>query len=375
MKPAMPSTARRIVHVTGDVRTLAREVLVPLAHAGEPGRVNRPLVRALGKHGLLAPVLPIGGKTSAVELCTIRETLATESPEAETAFALQGLGTHPILTHGRPELVERWVPLVVAGEAVAAFALTEPQAGSDVSSVSLRAERDENGWRLTGVKKWISNAPEADVYTVFARTTQDAGSRGLTAFVVPGDSAGLNGTPLELISPHPIGKLEFEGVRVPEESVLGDVDDGFRVAMRTLNVFRPSVGAGAIGMAQAALEAAVAHTAQRRAFGKTLREFQAVSHRLAEMATRIQAARELVRAAANGYDSGAEAVPKLSAMAKLFATETAQEVIDTAIQFHGAAALERGHVLEALYRDVRALRIYEGASEIQREIIARELFR
>jgi acyl-CoA dehydrogenase len=365
----------RAAAVTSDVRAIAREVLVPLAHAGEPGRVNRPLVRALGEHGLLEPVLPLEGKTSAFELCTIREALATESPEAETAFALQGLGTHPILTHGQSEVVQRWVPAVVAGEAVSAFALTEPEAGSDVSAISLVAERDGNGWRLTGVKKWISNAPEADVYTVFARTTPGAGSRGLTAFVVPGDSLGLGGQHLDLISPHPIGTLELDGVAVPGEAVLGEVDDGFRVAMRTLNVFRPSVGAGAIGMAQAALEAAISHTAERRAFGKALREFQAVSHPLAEMATRIEAARQLVRAAATAYDSGAADVPKLSAMAKLFATETAQQVIDTAIQFHGAAALERGHILEALYRDVRALRIYEGASEIQREIIARELYR
>jgi alkylation response protein AidB-like acyl-CoA dehydrogenase len=267
------------------------------------------------------------------------------------------------------------VPEVVAGRAVAAFALTEPEAGSDVAALALSAERDGGGWRLTGVKKWISNAPEADVYTIFARTTVGAGARGITAFVVPGDSAGLTGAPIDLISPHAIGTLELDGVRVLDENVVGDVDGGFRVAMQTLNLFRPSVGAGATGMAQAALDAAVAHAGERHAFGKALREFQAVSHQLAEMATRIEAARRLVHAAATAYDKEGAADPKLAAMAKLFATETAQFVVDAAIQIHGAAALEKGHLLEHLYRDVRALRIYEGTSEIQREIIARELYR
>jgi alkylation response protein AidB-like acyl-CoA dehydrogenase len=357
-----------------DVRAVAREVLAPLARQGRPGRVNRPLVRALGEHDLLAPVLPLDGTPSAARLCRIRESLATESTEAESAFALQGLGGHPILARGPAAVVDRWVPAIAAGEAVAAFALTEPDAGSDAASLRLEARRDGDGWRLTGVKTWISNAPEADVYTVFARTS-DAGARGVTAFVVPGDAEGLTGAPLELISPHAIGTLEFDGVRVEADEVLGPVDGGFRVAMETLNLFRPSVGAGAVGMAQAALDAAVAHTQARQAFGKQLREFQAVSHSLADIATQIEAARLLVTAAATAFDGGAANVPKLSAMAKLFATETAQLAVDRAIQVHGAAALEAGHLLEHLYRDVRALRIYEGASEIQREIIARELYR
>jgi acyl-CoA dehydrogenase len=360
--------------MASDVRRLAREVLAPLAEAGEPGHVNRPLVRALGEQGLLEPVLPLGGRTSAVELCRIREAIATESPEAETAFALQGLGAHPIFSSGRGSLVDRWVRPVVAGEAVAAFALTEPEAGSDVSAIALAAERDGAGWRLTGVKKWISNAPEADLYTVFARTTMGAGARGLTAFVVDGGTRGVSGRHLSLLSPHPIGTLELDGVSVPEDAVLGDVDGGFRVAMRTLNVFRPSVGAGAVGLAQAALDAAVAHTRSREAFGKPLREFQAVSHALAEMATRLEAARALVSLAATAYDEESPDVRRLSAMAKLFATETAQQVVDAAVQAHGAAALESGHLLERLYRDVRALRIYEGTSEIQREIVARALY-
>ena len=358
--------------VIGDVREVARSLARMEA---TPGRVNRPLVRALGEHGLLDAVLPLDGKPSAVELCRIREALATESTEAETAFALQGLGAHPILTHGRAELAGRWIPEVAAGRAVAAFALTEPDAGSDVAALGLAAERDGDGWRLTGVKKWISNAPDADVYTVFARTTPGAGAGGITAFVVPGDSDGLSGEPIELISPHAIGTLELDGVRLPADHVLGELDGGFKVAMQTLNLFRPSVGAGATGMAQAALRAAIVHAGAREAFGKQLRDFQAVSHRLAEMATRVEASRRLVHAAAAAYDERGAADAKLSAMAKLFATETAQFVVDAAIQIHGAAALEAGHLLEHLYRDVRALRIYEGASEIQREIIARELYR
>ena len=357
-----------------DVRRIAREVLAPLAHAGEPGRVNRPLVRAIGEHRLLEPVLPLDGKTSARELCRIREALAVESPEAETAFALQGLGTHPILLNGRAETISKWISAVVAGEAVAAFALTEPDAGSDVASLALSAERDGSGWRLTGVKTWISNAPDADFYTLFARTTPDAGARGLTAFVVEGESPGLSGTALSLVAPHAIGTLQLDGVRVPAERVLGEVDAGFKVAMATLNVFRPSVGAGAVGMAQAALDAAIAYTSERAAFGRKLKDFQGVSHQLAEMAARLEAARALVAKAATAYDEGTADVPKLSAMAKLVATETAQQVIDSAIQVHGAVALETGHLLERLYRDVRALRIYEGASEIQREIIARRLY-
>jgi acyl-CoA dehydrogenase len=357
-----------------DVRQVTREVLAPLARAGVPGRVNRALVRALGEHELLAPVLPLDGAPSALLLCSIREALAAESTDAETAFALQGLGGHPILAHGSREAVERWIPPTVSGEAVAAFALTEPEAGSDAAALRLEATRDGAGWRLTGVKTWISNAPDADVYTVFARTSA-AGPRGVTAFAVAGDSRGLSGRSLELISPHPIGTLELDGVRVGDDDVIGSVDGGFRVAMATLNLFRPSVGAGAVGMAQAALDAAIAHTRSREAFGKALRDFQAVSHALADVATQIEAARLLVTAAATAADAGGPDVPKLAAMAKVFATETAQQAVDRAIQVHGASALEAGHLLEHLYRDVRALRIYEGASEIQREIIAREIYR
>lgn len=362
------------------LRALAREQLAPIADAGEPGRVNRDLVAALATSGLLPRLFPrelggaVEGRVAASELCIIREAVAAESPTAETTLAVQGLGSYPILLSGSDDLARRWIPAVAEGRAVAAFALTEPGAGSDAAALELAAEPDGDGYRLTGEKVWISHAPDADVYTVFARTTREAGARGVTAFVVPGDSVGLSGEPLELLAPHAIGRLVFDGVPVGRDQVLGEVDAGFRVAMTTLDRFRPSVGAAAVGLAQAALEAAVAHADSRHAFGGPLRQFQAVSHRLADMATAVQAARLLVRDAAAAHDRG-ERATRQSAMAKLFATEMAQDVIDDAIQVHGAAGLQRGHLLEHLYREVRALRIYEGTSEIQRTIIARELYR
>jgi acyl-CoA dehydrogenase len=375
---ALTPEQQRLIEET---RQLARDVLSPISREGEPGRVNRNLVRALAEQGLLPRLFPKRaggareGDVSALELCLIREALAQGSTEAETAFAMQGLGAYPILQSGTEEQVARWVPSVARGEAVAAFALTEPEHGSDAAAIELRAERDGDGYRLSGVKTWISNAPDADVYTVFARTTREVGAKGVTAFVVPRASPGLAGSSIELLSPHPIGLLELDGVPVGPGHVLGELDQGFRVAMRTLNLFRPSVGAFAVGMAQAALDAAMAHATGRLAFGRPIREFQAVSHLLAEMATRTEAARAIVYAAASAYDERRPGVTRWSAMAKLFATETAQFVVDAAVQIHGASALERGHLLEHLYREVRAPRIYEGTSEIQREIIARELFR
>ena len=348
-------------------RRLGHEVFAPLAEQGEPRRVNRPLVRALGSEGLLELVFA----GSALELCALREGLAHGCTEAETALALQGLGGHPIL---RSPLRDEWIARLEAGDAVAAFALSEPDAGSDAAALALRAQRDGDGYRLTGTKMWISNAPDADVYTVFARTSDD-GARGVTAFVVPRESEGLSGEPVELIAPHAVGRLEFDGVRVGADQLLGEPGGGFRVAMETLDLFRPSVGAFAVGMAQAALDAAVEHAATREAFGRPLGELQGVSHQLAEVATSVQAARLLVRDAAEQYDAGVRPVRKASAMAKLFATEVAQKAVDVAIQVHGARALEQGHLLEHLYREVRAPRIYEGASEVQREIIARELFK
>ncbi|MFF4148711.1 acyl-CoA dehydrogenase family protein [Streptomyces sp. NPDC001651] len=394
-----------------ELRTLAAERLRPLAEKGEPGHVNRALVAELGQLGLLERLFTSG----AVDLCLMRESLAYACTEAETALALQGLGAHPVHAHGTPAQRDRWLPRVAEGTAIAAFALSEPAAGSDAAALELRAEaglevgleeaacRPAEGleevpgeglvtdplaaesapaaepdgtarWRLTGEKCWISNAPEADFYTVFARTTPGAGARGVTAFLVPADRPGLGGTSLDMLSPHPIGALTFDAVPVTADDVLGEIDRGFRVAMGTLNLFRPSVGAFAVGMARAALDATLAHTAERDAFGGKLKDLQTVAHQVAEMALRTEAARLMVYAAATAYDEGAEDVPKRAAMAKLLATETAQYVVDQAVQLHGARALRRGHLLEHLYREVRAPRVYEGASEVQRGIIAKELY-
>ncbi|MFE9389151.1 acyl-CoA dehydrogenase family protein [Streptomyces sp. NPDC006784] len=373
------------------LRTLG-EQLAPLAARCEDGRVHRPLLRELGTLGLLAravPAAPPWRRVSALDLCLLRESLAYSCPQAETALALQGLGAGPVADAGTAGQRARWLPAVAEGRAVAAFALSEPGAGSDAAALALHAEPDggnraddpagsPEGWRLTGTKTWISNAPWADFYTVFARTGEAPGARGVTAFLVPADRPGLHGEPLDMLAPHALGTLTFDAVPVTRADLLGAPGGGFRVAMRTLNLFRPSVGAFAIGMAQAALDASLEHADGRTAFGGTLRDLQSVSHRLAEMATRTEAARLLVYAAACAYDAGdgeGADLARRSAMAKLLATETAQDVVDAAVQIHGAAALQRGHLLEHLYREVRAPRIYEGASEVQRSLIAKELYR
>ena len=349
--------------------------LVPLAEAGTPGLVNRELVLALGQSGLLPKLFEADGP-SAVELCQIRRGLARSCTEAETAFAVQGLGGTPIKLNGDSALHDEWLGPLADGSAIAAFALTEPGAGSDAANLQMEASRDGDGYRLTGEKVYISNAPGADVATVFARTTPEAGAKGVTAFAVPSSSDGLSGEPIAMISPHPIGKWSFDGVYVGPGQVLGEVDGGFRVAMETLDLFRPSVGAFAVGMAEAALAIASDHAQQRRAFGKTISEFQAVSHQLADVRTMVEAAAHLVMAAATAYDDRETvSLTGRAAMAKLFATETAQEAVDVAIQILGARGLEADSTLAHLYREVRAPRIYEGTSEIQRGIIAREMFR
>jgi acyl-CoA dehydrogenase len=387
-----------------------------------PGAVNRPLLKAMGRAGLLrglfgstsvdspgdqtgaSPTALTGVQTghstrdstrdssggwtgdpprdaAAMQLCLLREMLATVNTEAETALALQGLGCYPILQSGTRATRERWVPGVATGDVVPAFALSEPDAGSDAGALTLEARPKGDAWTLHGTKTWISNAPDADVYSVFARTTPGARARGITAFAVAGDAPGLTGERLDMVAPHALGTLHFDGVRVTRDDLLGEVDQGFAVAMRTLDLFRPSVGAFAVGMGQAALDASLAWARERELFGGRLIDQQATQHTLAEMSTRIEAGRLLVRRAAAAYDaSSAESVETIrnevtvaAAQAKLFATETAQWVVDQAVQLHGARGLQRGHLLERLYREVRAPRIYEGASEVQRTIIARGL--
>jgi len=346
------------------------------------GAVNRPLVEALGRAGLLRGLF--GGApderphdAAAMQLCLLREMLATTNTEAETALALQGLGAYPILQSGTDVTRDRWIPGVASGDVVPAFALSEPDAGSDAGALSLEARPDGDGWTLHGTKTWISNAPDADVYSVFARTTAGTGARGVSAFAVAGDAPGLTGERLDMLAPHALGTLHFDGVRVSTDDLLGEVDRGFGVAMRTLDLFRPSVGAFGVGMGQAALDASLAWAAERELFGGKLIDLQATQHTLAEMATRIEAGRLLVRRAAAAYDAGAPShqITTTAAQAKLYASESAQWVVDKAVQLHGARALQRGHLLERLYREVRAPRIYEGASEVQRTIIARGLMK
>ena len=346
------------------------------------GAVNRPLVKALGREGLLRGLF--GGRpdepprdAAAMQLCLLREMLATVNTEAETALALQGLGSYPILQSGTDAIRDRWIPGVASGDVVPAFALSEPDAGSDAGALTLEARPDGDGWTLHGTKTWISNAPDADVYSVFARTTAGTGARGVSAFAVAGEAPGLTGERLDMLAPHALGTLHFDGVRVSTDDLLGEVDRGFGVAMRTLDLFRPSVGAFGVGMGQAALDASLAWATERELFGGKLIDLQATQHTLAEMATRIEAGRLLVRRAAAAYDAGSPShqITTTAAQAKLFASESAQWVVDQAVQLHGARALQRGHLLERLYREVRAPRIYEGASEVQRTIIAHGLMK
>jgi alkylation response protein AidB-like acyl-CoA dehydrogenase len=351
------------------------QALLPLAESQSPGKVNRRLVAGLASAGLLDRIFTDLGVT-ATDLCMIRQGLARVCTEAETALAVQGLGGIPIHLWADEEIKQVWMPRIKSGEAVAAFALTEPGAGSDAANLACLATRDGEGFRLTGEKTYISNAPDADIATVFARTTKDAGSKGVTAFALPIDQVGVSGESIDMVSPHPLGRWTFDGVYVPDTHVLGTVDQGFKVAMRTLDLFRPSVGAFALGMAEAALRIAVDHAESREAFGSKLKEFQGITHQLADVKVAIEASNHLVYLAARTYDSpNHESLTGRSAMAKLHATETAQLAVDVAIQILGARGLEADSTLAHLYREVRAPRIYEGTSEIQRNIIAREIFR
>lgn len=339
---------------------------------------TRDLVRRLAEAGWLnLCVVPTeADRLDVRSLCLVRETLAQRSALADFAFAMQGLGGGPISLAGTARQREAWLPAIARGEAVAAFALSEAEAGSDVAAVATSARREGAEWVLNGEKTWISNAPLADVAVVFARTGPGDGHRGLGAFIVPLDSPGVErAATIETISPHPLGTLRFSGVRLPADALIGQPGEGFALAMRTLDVFRSTVGAAALGMARRALAESVAHVRQRELFGGTLADLQLVQGHLADMATDVDAAALLVYRAAWRKDSGAERVTREAAMAKAFATEAAQRVIDRAVQLFGGHGVTSGHIVERLYRDIRPLRIYEGATDIQRVVIARHLLR
>jgi acyl-CoA dehydrogenase len=304
-------------------------------------------------------------------LCLIREAVAGASPLADAVVALQALGGTPFVLAGTPAQQAQWLEPIDKGTAMAAFAMSEPDAGSDVAAMKTLASRDGDGWVIEGEKHLISNAGIADVYVLFAVTTPGAGRRGLTAFVLPADTPGLSLVEAQVMSaPHPLGRLRLDGCRVGAEAVLGDVEQGFKLGMRTLDCIRPSVGAAACGMAARALDEAIRHTSARRQFGQPLSDFQLVREKIGRMATELDAARLLVYRAAWLKDSGTDRITVPAAMAKSFATEAAQRIVDDAVQLVGGAGVLVGHPVERLYRAVRALRIYEGATDIQHLIIA-----
>ncbi len=338
----------------------------------------RDLVRRLGAAGWIRYALPTpygvaGERLDVRTLCLARETLARASGLADFTFAMQGLGSGPISLFGSDVLRRRYLPRVASGETVAAFALSEPEAGSDVGAMTTTARRDGDGYVLDGRKTWISNAGIADHYVVFARFPE-AGERGFAAFVVDADAAGLRvAERIETLAPHPLGTLEMDGCRVPAGALVGEAGAGLKVALGTLDVFRSTVGAAALGFARRALDEALAWTHERQAFGKPLAEFQLTQARLADMAVEVDASALLVYRAAWTRDAGAARVTREAAMAKLYATEAAQRVIDSAVQLAGGRGVVAGATVERLYREIRALRIYEGTSEIQKLVIAGQL--
>jgi alkylation response protein AidB-like acyl-CoA dehydrogenase len=346
-----------------------------LSDLAEPGEADlddhcRDLVARLADGGWLHAA--VGEPIDVRALCLTRETLAYHHALADFAFAMQGLGSGAISLFGSEELRDRYLPAVADGRLIAAFALSEPEAGSDVAQVATTATRDGDGYVLDGEKTWISNGGLADFYVVFARTGEAPGARGLSAFVVDADAPGLRvAERIPVIAPHPLARLTFDGVRVPADHRLGASGEGFKVAMATLDVFRPTVGAAALGFARRALDEALRRTTDRELFGAPMADLPLVQSKLAEMALGVDASALLVYRAAWTKDVVGGRVTREAAMAKLHATETAQRVVDDAVQLFGGLGVTVGSVVERLYREVRALRIYEGASEVQQLIIAR----
>ncbi|MEK7401095.1 MAG: acyl-CoA dehydrogenase family protein [Gemmatimonadota bacterium] len=340
----------------------------------------RSLVRALGGAGLLAPcVAQKGADATSIDsrtLCLTRELLAWHDGLADFAFAMQGLGTGAISLAGASALRDAVLPKVARGEWIAAFALSEAEAGSDVGAMQCAARLDGVSYVIDGEKTWISNGGIADVYTVVARTGEGPGTKGLSAFVVYADDPGFSVVErIETIAPHPLATIRFDGCRIPSDRRLGAPGEGFKIAMRTLDIFRASVAAAAVGFARRALDESVAHAKTRVMFDATLADQQLTQGALGDMATAIDAAALLTYRAAWRRDVLRLATTSEAAMAKMAATESAQQVIDRAVQLFGGRGVRRGEIVERLYRDIRALRIYEGATEVQKLIVARELLK
>jgi acyl-CoA dehydrogenase len=333
----------------------------------------RALVRTLGKGGWLQHAT--GEKIDTRAICLIRETLARHNGLADFAFAMQGLGSGAITLQGTPEQKARYLPPVASGEAIAAFALSEPEAGSDVAAMQCAAKAEGDHAVLNGEKTWISNGGIADFYVVFCRTGEAPGARGISAFIVDKDIPGFEiAERIDVIAPHPLARVKFTNCRVPLSQRIGEAGEGFKVAMRTLDVFRTSVAAAALGFARRALDEALQRASTRKMFHQVLADFQLTQAKLAQMATTIDSSALLVYRAAWQRDQG-RSVTKEAAMAKLTATEGAQQVIDAAVQIFGGMGVQEGSIVERLYREIRPLRIYEGASEVQQLIIARELLK
>jgi acyl-CoA dehydrogenase len=341
---------------------------------GDTDAACRGLVKALGDAGWLQPTAAGDGERFDVRtLCLSRETLARHDGLADFSFAMQGLGTGAISLFGTPAQKAEWLPLTRTGQAIAGFALTEPQSGSDVANSTMTAEEDGDHFVLNGEKTWISNGGIADVYTVFARTGEGPGARGLSAFVMPADTVELEIVErLETIAPHPLARLRFSGCRIPKSALIGGRGEGFKIAMSVLDVFRSTVAAAALGFARRALDEALARVSTRHVQGAPLFDLQMVQGHIADMAVDVDAAALLVYRAAWAKDSGAARITREAAMAKLFSTDQAQKVIDKALQLHGGDGVKSGETVEKLYREIRALRIYEGASDVQKVIIARQ---
>ncbi len=357
-------------------QALSARAATAFAHLEQHFQSDAALAKAVAETGFYPYLVPaefggVGG-LEVLSLCVLREALAYRNAAADSLFAVQGLGSHPVLLAGSDAQKRELLPLVASGRALCAFALTEPEAGSDVAALSTRAVKDGASYVIDGAKKFISNAGVATHYCVFARTGE--GPRGISTFLVPADAPGFRvSKQMALMGEHPIGELEFAGCRVPELALVGPVGSGMKTALSTLDVFRSTVGAAAVGMARRALDEAVSYSKARRQFGAPLSELSAVQALLADSAVELEASRLMVHMAAATKDSGQARVTYEAAISKLFATEAAQRIVDRCLQVHGGNGVVKGFVVERLYRDVRALRIYEGASEVQRLVIARHL--